>query len=43
MHIRVLISQNGKPVAFYLRKLTPAQINYTIVELELLNIVETLK
>ena len=24
-----VISKNGKPIAFYSRKLTPAQINYT--------------
>ena len=37
------ISQNGKPVAFYSRKLQPAQTRYTVTELELLSIVETLK
>ena len=37
------ISQNGKPMTFYSRKLTPAQINYTTTERELLSIVETLK
>jgi hypothetical protein len=37
------ISQNGKPIAFYSRKLTPAQTQYTTTERELLSIVETLK
>jgi hypothetical protein len=37
------ISQNGKPIAFYSRKLTPAQKRYTTTERELLSIVETLK
>ena len=38
-----VISQEGKPIAFFSRKLTPAQINYTTIEKELLAIVETLK
>ena len=37
------ISQEGKPVAFYSRKLNSAQTRYTITEQELLAIVETLK
>jgi RNase H-like domain found in reverse transcriptase len=37
------ISQEGKPVAFYSRKLNPAQTRYTTKERELLSIVETLK
>ena len=37
------ISQDGKPVAFYSRKLNPAQTRYTTTERELLSIVETLK
>ena len=40
-HLGGLISQNWKPVVFYSHKLTPAQINYTITERELLSIVET--
>ena len=38
-----VIMQNGKPLAFYSRKLTDAQRNYTTGEQELLSIVETLK
>jgi RNase H-like domain found in reverse transcriptase/Reverse transcriptase (RNA-dependent DNA polymerase)/Integrase zinc binding domain len=38
-----VISQNGKPIAFYSRKLSPAQSRYTTTERELLSIVETLK
>lgn len=37
------ISQNGKPIAFYSRKLNPAQTRYTTTERELLSIVEVLK
>ena len=35
--------QEGRPIAFYIRKLNPAQTNYTVTEKELLSIVETLK
>ena len=38
-----IISQNGDNINFYSCKLTPAQINYTTKEQELLSIVETLK
>ena len=38
-----VISQAGKPIAFYSRKLNPAQTRYTTTERELLSIVETLK
>ena len=37
------ISQEGKPIAFYSRKLNPAQTRYTTTEQELLSIVETCK
>ena len=38
-----VITQQGKPLAFYSRKLTPAQTRYTTTERELLAIAETLK
>jgi hypothetical protein len=38
-----VIHQDGRPIAFYSRKLTDAQSRYTITELELLSIVETLQ
>ena len=38
-----VISQNGKPIAFYSRRLTDCQTRYTTTERELLAIVETLK
>ena len=38
-----VISQENKPIAFYSRKLNPAQTRYTTTERELLSIVETLK
>jgi RNase H-like domain found in reverse transcriptase/Reverse transcriptase (RNA-dependent DNA polymerase)/Retroviral aspartyl protease len=38
-----VISQQGKPIAFYSRKLNAAQTRYTTMERELLAIVETLK
>ena len=37
------ITQNEKPIAFYSRKLNPAQTRYTTTERELLSIVEALK
>jgi len=38
-----VVSQQGKPIAFYSRKLNPAQSRCTTTERELLSIVETLK
>ena len=38
-----VITQNERPLAFYIRKLNTAQKKYTTCELELLSIVETTK
>ena len=38
-----MISQKGKPIALYSRKLTEIQKGYTVTEKEMLSIVETLK
>jgi hypothetical protein len=38
-----VISQEGKPLAFFSRTLNSAQTRYTTTERELLSIVETLK
>ena len=38
-----VISRDGRPIAFYSRKLNSAQTRYTVTERELLSIVETLK
>ncbi len=43
VQLGAVISQNGKPLAFFSRKLNPAQRRYTTTERELLAIVETLK
>ena len=43
IQLGAVISQNGKPIAFYSRKLNPALTRYTTTERELLAIVETLK
>ena len=43
IQLGAIISQNGKPIAFYSRKLNPAQTRYSTTERELLSIVETLK
>ena len=39
----VVISHNGKPIAFYIRKITGDQKIYKVTEKELLRIIETLK
>jgi hypothetical protein len=41
--IRSVITQKDKPLAFYSRKLTDPQTRYTVTELKLLAIVETLR
>ncbi len=38
-----IVSQDGRPIDFYSRKLQPYQTRYLILELELLLIVEVLK
>ena len=38
-----VITQKGRPIAFFSRKLSDAQTRYSVTELELLSIVETLK
>jgi hypothetical protein len=38
-----VIQQSGRPLAFYSHKLTDTQTRYTVIELELLAIVETLQ
>ena len=43
LQLGAVITQNGKPIAFFSRKLSSAQRKYTITELELLSIVEVLK
>jgi CRISPR/Cas system CMR-associated protein Cmr5 small subunit len=43
LQLGAVIMQNGAPVAFFSRKLNAAQQNYSVIEKELLSIVETLK
>ena len=43
LQLDTVISQKGKPIVFYSRKLNPVQTRYTTTEKELLSIVETLK
>ena len=42
VQLGAILSQNNKPIAFYSRKPNHALVNYTIIERELLSIVETL-
>ena len=43
LKLRAVIRQKGKPIALYSRKLTDNHKRYTVIEKELLRIVETLK
>ena len=43
IQLGAVITQGGRPIAFFSRKLTPPQLRYTVTEKELLSIVETLK
>ena len=41
--LRGVLSQDDKPIAFFSRKLNAAQLNYTVIDKELLGITESLK
>ena len=43
VQLGAIVCQHNKPIAFYSRRLNPAQFNYTTTEREPLLIVETLK
>ena len=43
MQIGDVVSQSGRPITLYYRKLMPAQMRYMITDCEFLSIVETLK
>ena len=43
LQLGAVISQKGKPIAFYYRKLNSSKQNYTTTDKELLSIAETLK
>ena len=43
VQLGAVITKEGKTLAFYYKKYSKAQINYTMAEMELLSIVETLK
>ena len=43
LQLGVIITQQNRPLAFFSRKLSPAQQKYSVTEQELLAIVETLK
>ncbi len=43
LQLGAMVTQNNRPLAFFSRKLSPAQQKYIVTEQELLAIVETLK
>jgi hypothetical protein len=43
MHLRAVITQDNRPIAFFSRKLSETQQKYSVTEIKLLAIVETLK
>ena len=43
VQLGAVVSQDNKPIAFYSRKLNPAQVNYTTTDRESLSIVDTCK
>lgn len=43
IQIRAAITQEGAPITFFSQKMTRVQINYIVIEKELLSIVETLQ
>ena len=43
LKLGAIIIQKGKPIAFYGRKCTKSQQRYTVIERELLSIIETMK
>jgi len=43
LQLGAIITQDNRPLAFFSQKLSPAQQKYSVTELELLAIVETLK
>jgi hypothetical protein len=43
MHLGAVITQDNRPIAFFSRKLSETQTKYSVTEIELLAIVETLK
>jgi hypothetical protein len=43
MQLGAVITQDNRPIAFFSRKLSETQTKYSVTEIELLAIVETLK
>jgi hypothetical protein len=43
MQLGAVITQDSRPIAFFSRKLSKTQQKYSVIEIELLAIVETLK